>query len=150
MNLLPTKEELKSIGSKIDRDKEASKQIGERKRIERKLFKRKPAKKKTRNERKRVSKVYSKYITSIHWIKRRNKYWKAHKRKCKACSSVKYVQLHHNFYDRDLYGSEPDAHLTPLCKTCHELFHDRYRVKKNLKEETKLFVKERKAFTQNI
>lgn len=89
----------------------------------------------------RVPKKYEAYIKSKHWERRKNRYYQTFGRVCVKCGSTKHIHLHHIVYDNELFGSEPDVDLSPLCEKCHKLFHDTYGVKKNCRKEFTEFLK---------
>lgn len=82
---------------------------------------------------------YETYINSKVWEKRRNKYWKEHKRICRACGSKNFIQLHHGIYGV-FDGSEKDVQLFPLCIQCHRDFHNEHGSKRDMMKETELFI----------
>jgi hypothetical protein len=98
-----------------------------------------------RKERDRCPKSYNLYITSKWWEKRKNKYYKTHKRVCNACNSTEHIILHHIVYGK--YGKEPDNNLVPLCRKCHTEFHKTYILKKNMRKSTNNFILSKKATT---
>jgi hypothetical protein len=118
-------------------NKDWSRLLAGKKKRERK-HKKKPKDRKYR----RVPKQYTTYVNSRWWSKRKNRYWKNHRKICCRCFSTVMVQLHHGEYDSSIYGREPDKVMFPLCHVCHEEFHERYGVKKTMIKETKEFIKE--------
>lgn len=105
----------------------------------------KPKKKKERKGRKyknRIPVKYTVYIKSKWWTERKNKYYQKHKKICKACNSTKYINLHHMLYQD--FGNEPDEILMPLCRNCHEEFHDEYATGYNMIEETYKFIERKR------
>ena len=63
------------------------------------------------------------YLRSTHWqIVRAGALDRADHR-CQVCNSKRKLDVHHRTYAR--LGHEHPADLTVLCRTCHELFHDR-------------------------
>jgi len=131
----PTLQEVKSI-KKLQR------------RIERQLngewktkkYKNKIVKRKKPVKEVKAPKDYHQYIESSFWKKRKNKYWKEHKKQCQRCSTMKFIQLHHMYYDNSLFGNEPDEHFCALCMDCHEQFHAKYGSKKDMIEDTHKFI----------
>lgn len=107
-------------------------------------YKTKDKKDSTRKNRKprlpRVGPSYGRYIKSKEWENRKNKYYRNHKRECAKCKSLRYVQLHHMYYDRKLFGNEPDNVLMPLCHDHHKEFHDKYGTHKDMISMTMKFV----------
>ena len=95
-----------------------------------------------RQERDRCPKSYNLYIVSKWWEKRKNKYYKTHKRICSACNSTEHIVLHHIIYGN--YGNEDDINLVPLCSSCHHEFHKTYLLKKNMRKSTRLFIESKK------
>mgnify|MGYP002397954872 CR=1 FL=1 len=100
------------------------------------------------SKRKRIPIRYHAYITSIHWIARRNRYWREHERECAACSSTAYVQLHHMVYRKEEYGHERDSDLVALCRSDHEEYHERYGTQGNMVDTTHAFIDERRQELQ--
>jgi len=111
-----------------------------------KLWKKHLVKQKKRKETvrqyKRVPKQYKVYIKSHWWEKRKNEYWKKHKKICYRCGSCEHIQLHHIKYSWQLFGNEPDNTLIPMCQKCHDKFHTIYGVKGNMMQEMLLFEQE--------
>lgn len=83
--------------------------------------------------------TYTEYIHSPEWYDRRNRYYKAHGRKCGACGSSQKLHLHHMLYT-DFDGTEPDAHLVPLCETHHDGYHALYGTRPNMIKTTMEYV----------
>lgn len=102
-----------------------------------------------KKERKKLKRVYKRirqkprsygsYIKSKIWERRKNQYWKNHKKTCSACDSSSYIELHHAIYS-GFDGTEKDSHLFPLCKNCHKDFHNEYGSKANMLNDTKIFI----------
>lgn len=115
---------------------------------------RKKTKKKIKNRlyKKRVPKKYSVYIKSIHFEKRKNRYYKKFGKKCMCCGSTEYVQLHHVVYNNFEFGFEKDEDLSALCIQCHKDFHDTYGVKKDMKKDFNDFLEKKyyKSVIKNI
>lgn len=100
---------------------------------------------KDKKKRKRKTvRSYKSYIVSDLWEKRKNRFWKKHKKECSICKNTKFVQLHHKIYSNE-YGDEPDNHLVALCSKCHKEFHDYYGVKQNMIKDTEEFISEMKS-----
>lgn len=111
----------------------------------------KKIKKKVRKEReynKRIPRKYSVYIKSKFWVIRRNRYFQDFGRKCLLCNSSKFVQVHHQEYDNNYYGSEKDEMLIGLCRDCHEQFHSIYGTKKKMYNEFDEFTQTKLAEEQ--
>jgi hypothetical protein len=119
---------------RLKKDKRAEKNRGT-------LSKRRRAK---LSKRKRIPTRYHAYIASVHWIARRNRYWREHKRECAACSSTEYVQVHHMAYRKMEFGHERDSDLVPLCHSDHDEYHRRYGTQGNMLETTHAFIDERR------
>jgi hypothetical protein len=66
---------------------------------------------------------HSAYIESPYWHSRRARYFKGHRRACRACGTAHNIQLHHLDYARAGRGKEPDTDLCPLCGDHHLLAH---------------------------
>lgn len=104
----------------------------------------KKRKKKKRKERKRkIIRSYKTYISSDLWKNRKNRYFKKYGRVCEICKSHEYVTLHHSIY-RQNYGREPDEEVFAFCRACHEEFHKRYGVKRDMINITNQYISERK------
>lgn len=93
-------------------------------------------------------KQYRTYINSSLWTQRKNKYWQLHKRQCAVCDSFERINLHHAYYNKDSFGTEPDCHLFPFCQTHHKMYHDEYGVKKNMIKTTKEFILENRIWNE--
>lgn len=66
--------------------------------------------------------LYSEYLKTPHWQAMRQKvlaYWD---NRCAICSSDKRIDVHHRTYDRR--GRELLTDLIPLCRSCHQTFHE--------------------------
>lgn len=94
-----------------------------------------------KNKPRQIIRSYKIYIKSPLWIKRKNRYFNRHGKKCEACNKPKYVTLHHMAY-RQNYGDEPDSELVALCGRCHNEFHKQFGVSKDMIQNTKYFVAE--------
>ncbi len=66
---------------------------------------------------------YTSYLQSPEWKKTKTRALKNAKRKCQLCSGRKYLQAHHNTYER--LGCEADEDMVVLCGKCHEHYHGR-------------------------
>lgn len=64
---------------------------------------------------------YKRYIASPAWAKKRNEYFRANGRVCRACRSTEYLNVHHLSYEN--LEHEPLDDLACLCETCHNLVH---------------------------
>lgn len=64
---------------------------------------------------------YALYLKSEKWQRKKNQYWRSHKRVCRSCGSTEELHLHHATYDR--LGDERLEDLVPLCIACHESLH---------------------------
>lgn len=105
----------------------------------------KPKKKKKRNLDKRKNRKqwrYADYIVSKAWERRRNLYWKTHKKRCAICYSAKFIHLHHTSYRK--LGNEKDEHLIPLCAEHHRQFHEKYKSTRDMVEITRQFIENAK------
>lgn len=80
--------------------------------------------------------VYSQYINSPEWVRRRIEYFAHHNRICRACGKGTNIHLHHLTYER--MGRELDRDLMVLCERCHAAVHDfaRHKPKLTLEEAT--------------
>lgn len=81
---------------------------------------------------------YFTYISSPLWLKRRDEYFKRHKRECKACGIRCGIQLHHLLY-KD-FSKEKDFNLIALCVNCHKEFHAIFQTTKDLRKQTQQFI----------
>ncbi len=88
---------------------------------------------------------YKDYIKSKDWKKRRDLYYKTHKKECVVCQSIRKVGLHHISYKH--LGREHDDDLVPLCWTCHQDYHEKYGVKQT-NEDTNNFIIENKEINE--
>lgn len=104
-------------------------------------------KQKTRKARKREGHgkrlTYTTYINSRAWEKRRNLYWQSFGKRCAACDTHSYVQLHHMSYKQ--LGNEPDNHLIALCQAHHKQYHDENGVQRHMVRKTLAFVERERA-----
>lgn len=105
--------------------------------LEKKKRKEKVRKKRVYN---RIPRKYAVYIKSVHWEKRKNKYYKDFGKICFTCLTTNYIQLHHLKYEYNKFGEEPDDTLVPLCVGCHNEFHELFGVKKDMTKEFNEFV----------
>lgn len=63
---------------------------------------------------------YEKYIKSLAWRKRKDKWLGKYGRFCRICGEKK-VHLHHKTYEN--FTNEKDEDLIALCEFCHDLVH---------------------------
>src|SRR3990167_6835851 len=70
----------------------------------------------------RHSMPYSRYLSTLHWLRTRNHAKNRAKHKCALCASVDSLEVHHNTYDNRGYENESDGIV--LCGNCHGKFHD--------------------------
>lgn len=89
---------------------------------------------------KKMHEAYDTYINSGDWGKRKAMYYRTHEKKCRRCGSRENVQLHHTLYDKNQFGNERDEHLIPLCEKDHRIFHKITPTKKDMRQETTLFI----------
>lgn len=78
---------------------------------------------------KKLSKSYHKYINSPAWFLKRKEALSYHGAKCKSCGSREHLDVHHLTYER--FGHEFMKDLTILCRSCHELTHEKLDDVKN-------------------
>lgn len=90
---------------------------------------------------------YHLYIESAEWTKRKNDYYRKHKKQCSICYSPIQVNLHHAVYAN--FGREKNEHLYPLCREHHKQFHEIHGVKGNMLLETQQFILCEKEKYQN-
>lgn len=106
-------------------------------------FANKKLKKALRKNKKRKRKIkapqtYQEYIDSSLWERRKGQYYAKFPKQCSVCGTRRSIDLHHIVYT--IRGSEPDQHLTPVCRKHHKAFHARYGAKGNMKREWQLFL----------
>lgn len=66
---------------------------------------------------------YSAYIESTQWQRKRSERMAIDRKQCVLCGSVQNLQVHHVTYER--LFNEKMADLMTVCKSCHEILHDR-------------------------
>lgn len=66
---------------------------------------------------------YQAYLLTEYWKITRDKALSRADYKCQLCSSARYLQVHHNTYER--LGAERDSDLIMLCRDCHARYHDK-------------------------
>jgi hypothetical protein len=94
-------------------------------------------------------KKYTAYMKSKEWAIRRYSYFDTHNKQCRACDSVKLIQLHHKTYVR--LGDERDQDLVPLCKKCHTALHTFQRKSGiNLWRATEIFIKKKHSRRKTV
>jgi 5-methylcytosine-specific restriction endonuclease McrA len=106
------------------------------KRLEDKKASRKPkAKAKPSIKVKRTKKkvVYSEYIVSDAWNRKRKKILGQRGNRCEFCRSSKNLQLHHLTYAR--LGHERASDLQVLCRDCHASTHENKGAESSLTTE---------------
>lgn len=87
--------------------------------------------------------AYSDYMKSPEWSERKKKYFLNHERKCRACYSKSYIEVHHKTYAR--LGQERDQDLVALCRRCHRSLHaEQKRTGENLWKNTESFIKKKR------
>lgn len=84
---------------------------------------------------------YRSYMQSDAWQKQRRRVINKARGKCAACGR-KGRHVHHVSYERRFKENPTD--LVLLCGRCHRLFHETYRVSKDMRAETKEFIAEMK------
>jgi hypothetical protein len=72
-----------------------------------------------------LDKSYHKYIQSEKWKIKREAYFAARGRYCKACRSTSNIKIHHMSYAN--FGNEPLSDLVSLCNPCHVEVHRLHR-----------------------
>jgi hypothetical protein len=100
-----------------------------------------------RRERKRIAakersvsakSAYATYLESEHWRNFKKRKEAIDPKKCGACGDVKLVQLHHMIYRHPIENALLDDTCW-LCRSCHEIFHQRAgTVLKKVKERNLL------------
>lgn len=98
-------------------------------------------KKARKNRNRKVIRSYKSYMLSNLWVNRKNRYWQEHGRFCVACGGTFKVTLHHAFYS-GCYGQEPDTDVFALCQGCHSRFHKTYKLQKDMRKDTNIFIDE--------
>ena len=91
---------------------------------------------------------YFEYINSPAWARRKEKYYKTHKRICQACGWPRDIELHHLEYGR--FGIEPDYALASLCRACHRELHEKNPTKQNMIKVTLLFIKAKQRLIRKL
>lgn len=84
---------------------------------------------------------YFSYIESDLWKKRKADYFGKYRKQCRACGSLKEVELHHMKYG--MFGKEPDYCLIALCRGCHTEFHQQHRMTYDMIRETLLYCEDK-------
>ena len=90
-----------------------------------------------------LDKSYHDYIASEKWKIKRELYFAAKGRYCKACRSTSNIKIHHMSYDN--FGNEPLSDLVSLCNKCHVKVHQLHRKagrKTNLRMITMQYIRE--------
>jgi hypothetical protein len=64
---------------------------------------------------------YNAFLLSPYWKDQKSKFYLSHLKQCRACDSVKNLNLHHATYER--MGVEREGDLVCLCKDCHKEVH---------------------------
>ena len=91
-----------------------------------------------------LDKTYHDYINSPKWTLKREMYFAARGRYCKACKSTTNIKIHHMSYDN--FGSEPMSDLVSLCNPCHVEVHRLHRQagrKSSLRLVTMIYIREK-------
>jgi 5-methylcytosine-specific restriction endonuclease McrA len=81
-------------------------------------------------------------MRSKTWATRRARYFRTHKKLCRACGASKSIHLHHVTYER--LGRERNADLVALCRFCHEAVHELHRARRpkvTLRQATTLVIR---------
>jgi hypothetical protein len=94
-----------------------------------------------RSKRKIPQMTYHMYMGSAYWRRRKGQYFNKHGKRCAVCEKRRGVTLHHTFYDKKLYGTEPDSHFVALCGKHHAEFHQHHQLCKDMREATANYVK---------
>lgn len=97
-------------------------------------------KKKRRKKKKSKKPKYKTYIKSKAWQNKREKFLKSLGGRCERCNSRDSINVHHMHYG--FVGREKEKHVALLCKRCHFQFHERYKTKTKMVEETTEFIQE--------
>ena len=74
----------------------------------------------------RIFTDYRAYLASDHWRQLRLDVLRRWGFRCAVCNSDQAVEVHHRTYVR--VGAERETDLLPLCRSCHQLFHDHGRL----------------------
>lgn len=106
--------------------------------------KRREARKERKLRRQRKSRFsYKKYIQSDAWRIRCEMFYRTHHKICAACGNDRTIHLHHMTYAH--LGEEHDADLVPLCRNCHDEYHEQNGVQKDMLWKTKEFIRVKSA-----
>lgn len=95
--------------------------------------------KKSRNDNfhPKVLKDYKLYIKSKYWKNRRDRHFKKFGYGCVICGDKK-SNVHHMYYGN--FSNEREEDLVTLCRLHHEMFHEQYPTKKDMRLETNQFI----------
>lgn len=74
-----------------------------------------------------LSPEYIAYINSAAWKAKRGPALTRAEGRCQVCNSANHLDVHHRTYER--FEDEKPGDLTVLCRTCHELFHEKRHLK---------------------
>lgn len=102
----------------------------------------KQAKRRANRKSRTTRTVYDTYISSKKWEQRRNLFWQNHPKRCEACGTHSFIQLHHMDYEK--LGDEPDNHLVALCSVHHADYHSLNGVQRHMIRKTNAYIKEKK------
>lgn len=72
--------------------------------------------------------TYEEYLKTQHWNTFRRLVLERDGYRCVVCNSDKNLHVHHRHYESGRYMESLNDCYT-LCKTCHEAFHKRKKVK---------------------
>lgn len=70
-----------------------------------------------------ISIVKKDYLASTQWKQKRKEVFKHYGYKCYSCGSTSNLEVHHEHYNT--FTEESVHDLKPLCRSCHQLLHDR-------------------------
>ncbi len=73
---------------------------------------------------------YKEYVNSPYWTERKKQYFASHAHSCVVCGHPD-VELHHLMYGD--YGREEDRNLAALCRAHHQEFHEKVKLRKDMK-----------------
>lgn len=74
--------------------------------------------------------MYTDYLQSTHWKRKRLQVYSRRKKQCSICKSTNNLNVHHKTYTR--LGKEKLSDLVILCQRCHYATHDFHKENKHL------------------
>ena len=74
------------------------------------------------------------YLRSIEWDTKRKLCLARHNYACARCKTDGITLEVHHLFGYNLIPNEPQEALVPLCRTCHEIQHKKYRYPSTFKD----------------